>query len=439
MGPKLRRRTCDGRAAEGRDGVAAVHGGGRAGARAEAPAAEKQDELPGEDEEEEEEEEEGRGAGRREERDWRRREERRDDHRRVEDRRGGARREEDRGEERREEDRGDERRGDERRGGGRSRWRSPSRGSSAWSEGRRNVRIRSDERRADERRGGDERRADERRADERRGGDEPRGGGGYGGGGYRDEGPRDGGYRGYRDEGYRGGRYGDRSPRQDDGGDLRSRLGSRQEEFRERDRLRREVLEMKAKMSAIETKNKINNSAPMLKRNHTEQMKFCVDVKGSFEEARAEVSKLFPQGVPGYSDLEGAINRGEAKVDFRCKLIAIADTSHLGWYTANEYAGSAFALSDADARKIEEAEKRAQKKLDRFKKEEEVRRRGSGGGGGGSTDPRSTRRKSRSRERSPKKRSKSRSKPRDTRECYYCKKVGHLSYNCPEKKQKKKT
>ena len=66
---------------------------------------------------------------------------------------------------------------------------------------------------------------------------------------------------------------------------------------------------MKAKMSAMETKNKMNNFAPMSKKNHTEQMRFCVDVKGSLEEIKSEVVKLFSQGVPVYSDLEGAINR----------------------------------------------------------------------------------------------------------------------------------
>ena len=189
-------------------------------------------------------------------------------------------------------------------------------------------------------------------------------------------------------------------------------------------------MEMKAKMSAIETKNKTNSFAPMSKKNHTEQMKFCVDVRCSLEEIKYEVAKLFPRGVPVYSDLEGAINRGEAKVDYRCKLIAIADTSHLGWFTANEYAGSAFASSDADARKIEEAEKRAQKKLDRSKKDEEGKKRGFG-----KSDFRT--RRSRSREKSSRRRSRSRSKPKDTRECFICKRTGHLSYSCPEKRKKR--
>ena len=36
---------------------------------------------------------------------------------------------------------------------------------------------------------------------------------------------------------------------------------------------------------------KAKNITPMLEKNHTEEMRFCVDVKGSFKEVRAEVLK----------------------------------------------------------------------------------------------------------------------------------------------------
>ena len=182
-----------------------------------------------------------------------------------------------------------------------------------------------------------------------------------------------------------------------------------------------------------------------MKKNHNEQMKFCMDVKGTFDEIKCELVKLFPDGVPEYSDLGAAVSRGEAKVDYRCKLIAIADTSPLGWLAANEYAGCTFASNEADARKIEEAEKRAQRKLDRQKKEEGTWRLGGrAAGGGGVGGWASSRRKSRSRSKETtarrekkKSRSRSKSKPRDSRECWVCNKPGHISYLCPEKKKRR--
>ena len=313
--------------------------------------------------------------------------------------------------------------------------RSSSRGSSAWKSRTRSPRPPGPPRPAPGAR------REERQVGVRREGEDREG---YRRGGYRREDDRQIGYRkgGDRREVYdrRSDRWEgsrSRSPR-----DLRERLGRKEDEMV---KLRKEVMGMKSQMSAIETKNKTNSFAPMVKKNHNEQIKFCMEVKGSFEEIKCEVAKLFPNGVPEYSDLNAAVNRGETKVDFRCKLIAIADTSPLGWMAANEYAGCTFASNEADARKIEEAEKRAQRKMDRMKKEEGGWKTGGrvvgGGGGGGWVN---NRRKSRSRSEEKasggskrKTRSRSKSKQRDSRECWVCNKQGHLSYLCPEKKKRR--
>ena len=131
-------------------------------------------------------------------------------------------------------------------------------------------------------------------------------------------------------------------------------------------------------------------------------------------------------------------------------MIAIADTSPLGWLAANEYAGCVYASNEADARKIEEAEKRAQRKYDKQKKEDGGWRQGSrasGGGGNGSWRGwRDGWRRSRSRggdvsvkkeKEGSRSRSREQVKGKESRECWMCNKVGHLSFLCPERKRKR--
>ena len=116
----------------------------------------------------------------------------------------------------------------------------------------------------------------------------------------------------YRRKGYReggGGRkeYSRERFRSKSPGDWRERLWKKEDET---EKLKRKVIEMESKMKAIETKNESNNFELRLKKNHNQQVKFCEDVKDTFDEIKWELVKLFPDRGPEYSDLGAAVSRG---------------------------------------------------------------------------------------------------------------------------------
>jgi hypothetical protein len=90
----------------------------------------------------------------------------------------------------------------------------------------------------------------------------------------------------------------------------------------------------------------------------------------------------------------------------------------LGWRAVNEYAALLTNSSDIDLKKQDEAEKRAMKKLER--ETEKAKRRGNNSIG------KAVERARRSQSRSIKKEK----DEKETRECYRCGKVGHISVNC---------
>ena len=64
----------------------------------------------------------------------------------------------------------------------------------------------------------------------------------------------------------------------------------------------------------------------------------------------------------------------------RCKDIALADGSQYGWLTVTEYRGSQLAENESDSKKIEDAEKKAAKKIEQKKREaERFKKRGGVG------------------------------------------------------------
>ena len=122
-------------------------------------------------------------------------------------------------------------------------------------------------------------------------------------------------------------------------------------------------------------------------------------------------------------------------MNFRLKIIAFAEESTFGWRAANEFAMLLKNSNDIDLKKQEEAEKRALKKIEGEKSKSKWKRSGVYE----KASDRSRRSKSRSVQKE--KRSRSRSQNRDkreTRECYKCGKVGHISTNCYSKDAKDK-
>ena len=170
-------------------------------------------------------------------------------------------------------------------------------------------------------------------------------------------------------------------------------------------RLLEEVRDLKRVVSTLQAKSGRPSFPTMQRKNHQEQMKVLEEIRGTaVDEVRSEMARVFPNGGP--PSVEAIVEKSEKLINFRCKVIAFADSSNLGWAAANEFAASQGAEGDADIKQMEEAEKRAQRKIDRKKKDEEERGRGRMRG--------LRSRDERSKTRSPRRKgkSRSRSKPR---------------------------
>ena len=162
-------------------------------------------------------------------------------------------------------------------------------------------------------------------------------------------------------------------------------------------------------------------------------MRFVRDVKQvMIYTLKAALAQEFNEKIPPvFSDI---VDKGEQLMNFRLKIIAFAEESTFGWRAANEFAMLLKNSNDIDLKKQEEAEKRALKKIEGEKKSKWKR-----SGVYEKAADRSRRSESRSVKRE--KRSRSRSQNRDkreTRECYKCNKVGHISTNCFSKDVKDK-
>ena len=119
-------------------------------------------------------------------------------------------------------------------------------------------------------------------------------------------------------------------------------------------------------MSAISS-SELVSYPPMTKHNHLMQMDFNQNVKGILvNEVKA---RLFPAGAP--VNLVEIIKKGEDELNKRCKDIALADGSPYGWLTVSEYRGSRLAENESDSKRIEDAEKKAARKLELKKRDAE--------------------------------------------------------------------
>ena len=142
--------------------------------------------------------------------------------------------------------------------------------------------------------------------------------------------------------------------------------------------MRREVEELQRKMSAISASESVSYP-PMTKHNHQMQMEFNMSVKGILvNEVKAELARLFPAGAP--VNLVEIIKKGESELNKRCKDIALADGSPYGWLTVSEYRGSQLADNESDGKKIEDAERKAARKIELKKKDaEKNKKKGASG------------------------------------------------------------
>ena len=200
---------------------------------------------------------------------------------------------------------------------------------------------------------------------------------------------------------------------------------------------KKEMAELRRQLKIIQDSHKedfnhVKFSAPGGGNEH--QMKFVRDVKQvMIYDLKAALAQEFNEKIPPvFSDI---VDKGEQLMNFRLKIIAFAEESTFGWRAANEFAMLLKNSNDIDLKKQEEAEKRALKKIKGEKKKSNWKRSGV-------YDKAADRsRRSKSRSVKKEKRSRSRSQNRDkreTRECYKCNKVGHISTNCYSKDVKDK-
>ena len=97
---------------------------------------------------------------------------------------------------------------------------------------------------------------------------------------------------------------------------------------------------------------------PLLKsEGNKQQFEHEVKVLEKFEDALSSLEQR------KYDRAKEALSEGRALVNFRLKLIRIADKSDCGWTTVNEYVADELAENSDDEKRLYRSEQRAQRKI----------------------------------------------------------------------------
>ena len=132
----------------------------------------------------------------------------------------------------------------------------------------------------------------------------------------------------------------------------------------ELNQLKRELASMSFNLNILKASSESWTMPPMTQKAHQAQVEHNMAVKKIYvHELKTELARMYQNVVP--PNLEEIIQKGELKIDYRNKLIQIADV--YGWQVASEYDGNA--IGGIDNKKLEEAEKRVQKKNEKRSKE----------------------------------------------------------------------
>ena len=130
--------------------------------------------------------------------------------------------------------------------------------------------------------------------------------------------------------------------------------------------LKKDLAALAHNLSIIKASSESISLPPMGQKGHQVQVETNVAIRNVLvNQMRAELARLHPEGVA--PTLMETIKRGEDLINKRNTIIHIADVC--GWEVASEYEGNALGLSEIDNKKLEEAEKRVQKKKEKKMKE----------------------------------------------------------------------
>ena len=107
------------------------------------------------------------------------------------------------------------------------------------------------------------------------------------------------------------------------------------------------------------------------KKSHEEQSKINDKIDETMREAETELQPGGSSAVPSAENIKAALDalkQGRAMVAERQKLIKIADRSELGWAVVQEYTADELAANSDDEKRMEKAEKAAERKAARKRK-----------------------------------------------------------------------
>ena len=133
--------------------------------------------------------------------------------------------------------------------------------------------------------------------------------------------------------------------------------------------LKKDMASLSHNLNIIKASSETITLPPMGHKGHQTQVEINVGLRHILvNQMRTELARMYPEGVS--PTLMEIIKRGEDKINKRNTLIHIADV--YGWEVANEYEGNVIGLNDLDNKKLEEAEKRVQKKREKKAKEAQI-------------------------------------------------------------------
>ena len=114
------------------------------------------------------------------------------------------------------------------------------------------------------------------------------------------------------------------------------------------------------------------------KKSHEEQHKANVNIDEALHEAEIGLEAAIssdPAATSAVNRAKDALLRGRKLLADRQKLIKIADRSDLGWAVVSEYTADELAADSDDEKRLEKAEKAAERKASKRKKNSESRQR----------------------------------------------------------------